>query len=131
MPKTTIDARNHVQQSIENAVPDLGIVLDGPISLELTFIHSRPNRLKAKKHSDGRILKDTRPDLDNLIKLVLDALQLTGIIEDDKQVVRICATDYYAARHEEAHTHYQLYTYFDSEYSNPTLPPPHDHPKPI
>lgn len=128
MPKSTIDARDHVQHSLTRTLPDLDIVLEGPIALELAFIHSRPKRLQAKRHSDGRILKTTRPDIDNLIKLVLDALQLTDIIEDDKQIVRICATDYYAARHEQPHTHYQIYSYFDSEYSNPLLPPPHEDP---
>jgi Holliday junction resolvase RusA-like endonuclease len=43
----------------------------------------------------------TRPDLDNIVKSILDGLNRSNVWEDDSQVVRISASKTYAARGEE------------------------------
>ena len=66
-----------------------------PVSLSLAFYFNRP-KSKPKKQGDSHIVK---PDLDNLTKLVKDALSGV-IIEDDSQVdeyvppfLKRCTTD--------------------------------------
>ena len=74
--------------------------ITGPVSVLMTFVHSRPKRLKK---TAGRVLKTTRPDIDNLSKTYLDAMQQAGIFRDDGQVCSLILSDLYAARGEEAH----------------------------
>mgnify|MGYP001201452140 CR=1 FL=1 len=73
----------------------------GPVSVSLTFIHSRPKRFP--KGQTGRILKCTRPDIDNLAKTYLDASTEAGLWNDDNQVCSLILTDMYADLNEEAH----------------------------
>ena len=67
-------------------------VPDGPIMVEITFVIHRPKRLGAGQ----REYHDKRPDLDNLVKSVLDALP----IADDARVVKIVADKFYASSDE-------------------------------
>ena len=63
-------------------------LLDGPIGLDLVFYLPKPQRPKSD-------LPLVRPDLDKLVRAVLDAL--TGICyRDDAQVVHILARKCYA-----------------------------------
>lgn len=60
---------------------------------------------RAKKQVE---VKATRPDLDNLVKCVLDALN--GLIfEDDGQVVGITADKYWAPKDDEPRTAVRIY----------------------
>lgn len=82
----------------------------GPIRIQITFVSKRPQRLQRKVDPDSRIWKDTKPDLDNMIKMVMDIFTKWGIWADDAQVVSIQAEDYYCGKNEEPHTVFQLYT---------------------
>ena len=65
-----------------------GEKIEGPVSIDLKFYLKKP-----KKPKYDEPLK--RPDMDNLIKTVLDALN--GIAyDDDKQIVRISAEKHWA-----------------------------------
>jgi len=59
---------------------------DGPVCLRLTFFMPRPKRLMRKKDPDKAIPAPVRPDLDNLAKAVLDALEGLAF-DNDSQVV--------------------------------------------
>lgn len=83
--------------------------LEGPLKVVLTFVHQRPQRLLKKQCSEGRILKTTKPDLDNLTKMVLDILTNSRIWNDDNQVVKLVCSDYYCGREEEPHTQIAIY----------------------
>lgn len=64
---------------------------DGPVILEVVFVMPIPVALRKKAvrwHSK-------RPDLDNLLKGVLDALEPAGWVTDDARVVRIDARKEY------------------------------------
>lgn len=62
--------------------------LAGPIQADVLFVISKPKKPKDKNYHV------VRPDLDNLLKLVLDALN--GILwNDDSQIVQICASKRY------------------------------------
>jgi len=64
-------------------------VPEGALHVELTFIVKRPQRLRKGE----RIIHSKRPDLDNMVKAVLDALP----IPDDAVVCSLTAKKFYAA----------------------------------
>ena len=47
---------------------------DGPIRVSIEAFFPRPKAMCAKKYPPGEIRKNTKPDADNLVKAVLDAL---------------------------------------------------------
>ena len=63
-----------------------------PLQIEINAIHKRPKRLMRKKDPKTRIIKDTKPDIDNIVKAVLDGLK--GYF-DDKQVHQLTASKQY------------------------------------
>jgi len=65
-----------------------GEPLDGPLTLDCTFLMPRPKRLYRKKDPSSKVWHISRPDLDNIIKAVKDAL--TGIVwRDDSQICEL------------------------------------------
>lgn len=73
---------------------------DVAVRVEIDAVKARPQRLEAKRHFDGRILRTTKPDGDNVAKAVLDAAQQAGVLHDDAQVAHIVVRSSYAARGE-------------------------------
>lgn len=66
-------------------------MMKGPLNLQVTFVYRRP---KKPKYSVPQV----RPDIDNLIKQIQDALQ--GVwYEDDAQIVSVCASKEYGQQH--------------------------------
>lgn len=81
--------------------------LAAPCRVEVTAVHprpaSRPRTISATAWRSGeRVWRPSTPDADNVLKAVLDALQLGGVLEDDRWVVEVEARTVYAARGEEA-----------------------------
>ena len=72
--------------------------MSGALSLDVTFVCSRPKRFS--KRLVERQPKTTRPDVDNLTKALLDGLQ-GGVFNDDAQLVEVKARKVYAALNEE------------------------------
>lgn len=73
---------------------------DGPVRVDIVAVFPRPQRLQARKHSDGLLAMSCRPDLDNVLKACLDGVGLAkGLIwNDDGQVQTIRAESYYCER---------------------------------
>lgn len=63
---------------------------EGPIRLAVEFRLPRPRAAK------GRAFPAVRPDLDNYLKALMDALTDAGVWKDDGQVVSVLATKTYA-----------------------------------
>lgn len=84
--------------------------LIGPVKVSMTFCHKRPQRLNRKKDTVARIPKVTKPDIDNMIKMVLDVLTKAKVWNDDNQVVCVTAEDWYCSKQEEPHTQWRIYT---------------------
>ena len=68
-----------------------GKQFDGPVSVHIEFWMPRP-----KAHFNKNGIKDdapnyhtSKPDLDNLLKAVFDAITNLGIWRDDSQIVRV------------------------------------------
>jgi len=80
--------------------------LEGPIRLVVIFVHPRPKRITCVE----RTPKTTKPDIDNLVKMVMDIFSKANVWCDDNQVTEIHAMDYYANAYEQPHTMYQVYT---------------------
>lgn len=101
-PKRTKDAQamiaTHVQAKYK------GDLLTCPIGIKVVFIHKRPKNLKGSE----RVLKHTRPDGDNLVKTVTDAIE--GIVyKNDGQICFWHMEDWYAKREEQACIMLDLY----------------------
>lgn len=76
--------------------------LDGPLSVELLFVFPRPKNRIWKTKPMPREPHDKKPDLDNLAKSVLDALNQIAW-RDDSQIVRLTATKQTASGDEQPH----------------------------
>ena len=71
------------------------------VAVEIWAVYSRPKKrprtvTREAWESGMRVWRPSRPDLDNVIKAVLDAAQLAGILKDDGLVVHIMARKLYA-----------------------------------
>jgi crossover junction endodeoxyribonuclease RusA len=81
--------RQDVREALldENGSPRLALA--GPVSVGLMFTLRRPK--KPRFHVPGVV-----PDLDKLVRAVLDALTSAGVVEDDARVVHLGASKVYA-----------------------------------
>jgi Holliday junction resolvase RusA-like endonuclease len=68
---------------------------DGPLKLEVTFYMPMPKRMAKKNHVDGRAPHSSTPDIDNLLKFLLDCANKV-IIKDDALVAYIVANKIYS-----------------------------------
>jgi len=97
-PKKTADFENQVATFIRaywrNRDP-----ITGPVMMEITVLRSRPKRLCRKKDPEHAIPCDTKPDLDNYVKAVLDACEKAQIFTNgDQQVFAINAMKMWAPK---------------------------------
>ncbi|WP_145153050.1 RusA family crossover junction endodeoxyribonuclease [Paenibacillus xylanexedens] len=97
-PKKSKDYKDYVKLAASEHAPDA--LLLGPIGMVLTVYRSIPKSLSQKKAAlaeAGHIVPTTKPDVDNYLKGVKDALK--GVIwKDDSQVVEVFARKRYSAR---------------------------------
>ena len=73
--------------------------LSGQLRMEIKAYFAIPKsapRLRAALMHDGKIRPVKRPDLDNLVKIIADALN-TIAYDDDSQIVAVTADKYYSA----------------------------------
>lgn len=68
--------------------------IHAPVHVHVTAILKRPKRLQRKNDPKGLIPHTKRPDLDNIVKAVLDSLNI--ILNDDSQVHSLSASKAYA-----------------------------------
>lgn len=77
--------------------------LTGPVRVHLLFCHELPKTYHRKRNPPKEQWKATKPDLDNLTKAVLDALN--GVAwQDDSQVVWLNSQKVTAAQGHEPYT---------------------------
>ncbi|MBM74811.1 MAG: hypothetical protein CMK59_05385 [Proteobacteria bacterium] len=74
------------------------------VAIYMRFLCSRPKRLG----KGDRILKTTKPDVDNYIKLILDACNEAEIWEDDSMVVEVLGQKWYCADYEKPQVQIQI-----------------------
>lgn len=70
--------------------------ITGPLRVSILFVLPRPDSRRRRKDPDGLIWHDRRPDCDNLVKAVTDALSRHWL--DDAQICDLRAAKCYAER---------------------------------
>jgi Holliday junction resolvase RusA-like endonuclease len=70
--------------------------IEGPVAMQIDFFMARPKRLKKGEAGYSPV----KPDIDNLVKAVMDSLNDTGIWGDDNQVVELSSSKKYCAEGE-------------------------------
>lgn len=83
---------------------------DVPLQAEMIFAFAVPKSYSKKKREaclNGRIMHTKKPDTDNIVKAVLDALA-DAAFADDSQVVKVTAEKIYA---EEPFVEVKIYEY--------------------
>lgn len=111
---TAQTSRTYKDEQIKNLVAAKGeewAPLDGILRIQVTFIHPRTKKLHLLRGElpQGRIWRPKKPDLDNLLKMVLDIITQSEIWIDDNRVVSLSCEDYYCGENEEAHTLFSIY----------------------
>lgn len=96
--KITASYENLIKLSFLNAK---GKIINKPSSVEITIeaYFTPPESLSAKKKSaclSGEMPHIKKPDIDNIVKVVMDALNKIAY-EDDSQVVKVFAKKLYGA----------------------------------
>ncbi|EJW19033.1 RusA family crossover junction endodeoxyribonuclease [Paenibacillus alvei] len=87
-PKKSRDFKDYVKLAASEHAPDE--LITEPLRLEVTFYRQMPksfSKKKAVEAEEGRLLPVTKPDIDNYLKAVKDALN--GVIWRDDS----CVTD--------------------------------------
>ena len=82
-----------------------GYPIAAPVRVVVNAVQERPKRLVPRSAGGSfpvsqvcplnRMLRPTKPDADNVLKAVLDALVLAGVILDDVQAVEVVARSLY------------------------------------
>jgi len=98
-PKKSASWETHAAWLMSNAKQ--GICHEGPVSVVIEAVKQRPSGggyPSRKMDPDGECLRVRKPDLDNVAKAVLDALEKSGVIANDIQVAELHATNLWARR---------------------------------
>jgi Holliday junction resolvase RusA-like endonuclease len=94
-PKTTVDAEQEFILTAKDFKPEQRMT--GPISVTLGFYMPCQAHMSKKNKQAIQFKPHTvKPDIDNLVKLVLDALTKAEFWKDDSQVVILKAVKYWA-----------------------------------
>ena len=76
------------------------VLLEGPLEVEIKAYFKIPKSVSKKRREEminGQITPTKKPDIDNVIKGIADALNDIAY-EDDKQIVRVIAEKYYSEK---------------------------------
>jgi len=107
-PKLTRDWTTSAQKQIRKLWTEEPIPAGVPVALRLVSVHKRPQRLMRKKDSPERLWKATKPDSDNVAKIVMDSLN--GLVwTDDAQVCELAVSQFYAAKGESSHVEVEVW----------------------
>ena len=90
-PAKTMHYEKKVKEATEKII---STPLEGPVSLRLAFFLHRPKDICWKTKPTPPCYTDKRPDIDNLVKGVVDGLNGVAFV-DDKQICHLTATKKY------------------------------------
>ena len=100
-PEKTATYENLVKVKAEQAM-DGRPMIEGPVEVSIRLIVPPPASWSQKKQRealDGRIFPTSKPDIDNVVKGIFDAMN-NIVFLDDKQVVELTVRKLYAERAE-------------------------------
>ena len=92
-----------------------------PVMLQVDFFFARPkshygtgrNSEKLKKSAPGEHVQT--PDLDKCVRLVSDALEISGVLSNDSQITCTIARKYWASEGTVSRTQILVHGYFEDE----------------
>ena len=90
-----------------------GAPSESAAQLDVTAVFARPKRLMREKDSNERLPYLSRPDGDNCLKAVADALEAAGVLRNDSQIVHATVTKQYAAKNEGPRVEVELVLFGD------------------
>lgn len=96
-PEKTVNYENLVKMSYIEAYSKEPL-LENDLEVTINFYFSIPKSTSKKKRElmlNGKIMHNKRPDIDNCIKSITDALNEIAY-KDDNQIVKIQASKYYS-----------------------------------
>ncbi len=83
------------KETLIDQLEKMGPFFEGPIGVRLQYLLKRP---KALKKPTGPIIHVKKPDVDNLDKIILDALTQASMLDDDSQVSKLDVEKWYTGR---------------------------------
>nr|WP_270250323.1 RusA family crossover junction endodeoxyribonuclease [Coprococcus catus] len=95
-PTTTVDYEKLVRLRFQNAG---GQITDKPVRVGITAFFAPPKSTKKKQKAEmlaNLVLPTKKPDVDNIAKIILDALNKIAYV-DDSQVIELSVIKRYAA----------------------------------
>ena len=103
-PKNTLSKENYIKYVTQLQMIEQNIkIFEKEIYVELEFIFTRPKSVSEKKRPNHTV----KPDIDNCIKLTLDAMNKIAY-KDDSLIIAITAKKRYAKNEEEAKTNIKI-----------------------
>ena len=102
-PKKTKEAMEFISEKIKSDREEQ-IPKGDPVALYCKFMCKRP----VSMGKGDRVLKTTKPDVDNYIKLIMDACNAAEVWEDDSQVVEVLGQKWYCADYQEPEIQIQI-----------------------
>jgi Holliday junction resolvase RusA-like endonuclease len=98
-PKKTVNYETYIKELFAIKYPNF-IPLEGPLKMELyiyVLIPSSASKKKIRLMENGELLPTKRPDVDNIEKLVFDALEKLAY-KNDSQICRVTKIKDYSRR---------------------------------
>ena len=89
-PKKTVDYEKHVKAQFQLAYPKHKLI-ETPVRMVIIACMAIPKKTSKKnlsKMASGQLCPTKKPDIDNIIKIVADALNKVAYL-DDKQIVSL------------------------------------------
>lgn len=80
-----------------------------PVRVDLVMVWARPKRLQ-RTDPAARLPKTTPPDLDNVIKSILDGITASNVLHDDRSIQKCSASKWFGRLGEPPHVEVLIYT---------------------
>jgi Holliday junction resolvase RusA-like endonuclease len=96
------------KESVKYNGKQWGVKFSGSLRVNMVFMFHRPKshygtgKNATKRKDSAPKYMTSKPDLDNLAKAVLDALQDVNVIKDDSAVIELNLRKNYVSRHDDA-----------------------------
>lgn len=97
-----------------------------PVSVSLEFYFARPKshyrtgRFEDELKASAPELHDKMPDVDKLVRLMLDALTIAGVVKDDSQVFAVRGEKRWIHRNDHPSTYLQVWAHEGGRVTVPT-----------
>ena len=110
MPKDYVEWK---KRFIESTIIQLSemtenfVTIERPVSLRCQFVFARPQRLQHREIPHNGLIHASKPDVDNLIKSVMDGLCDAQIYRDDNLIYEVRSRKEYCDRMDDGSYEYQ------------------------